>query len=155
MLAAFSFLSGLRAIRQVSRVILSIALGSTFLAGCYTAEFQAHPDYPGRRPLSVERTEIRETCSRAEGLFLGTLIIRNFQGDLGNPGFRRYIESEMEDRGANFACISHTRIEQQDAYQVQNKSMHSNRVQRGETLENKIGIVKLLLYYNPESEDAN
>lgn len=58
----------------------------------------------------------------------------------------------MEDRGANFACIGSTRIEEQELYQVQNKSMYSNKVQKGETLEKKIGIMKLQLYYDPSGE---
>lgn len=146
-----SFFSGC-AIKQVSRVALSLALGSIFLPGCYTAEFQPHPDYPGRRPLEIQKTELRESCFRPRGLFLGTLTIRNFQGDLSNPGFRSYIESEMEERGSNFACISSSRLENQELYQVQNKSMHSNKVQPGQSLEKKVGIMILHLYYDPVEE---
>ncbi|MBU44327.1 MAG: hypothetical protein CMN76_13990 [Spirochaetaceae bacterium] len=148
MLEPLSFFSELRGIRQVSTVTLSIALGSIFFSGCYTADFRPHPDYPGRRPLTVAETEIRETCFSPRGVFLGTLTIRNFQGDLSNPGFRSYIKSEMEDRGSNFACISNASVQTQELYQVQNKSMHSNKVQRGESLQKRVGIMELHLYYD-------
>ena len=139
-----------RAIRQVSTVTLSLALGSIFFSGCYTADFKPHPEYPGRRPVEVQSTELRESCFKPRGLFLGTLTIRNFQGDLSNPGFRSYIESEMEDRGSNFACISSSQMQEQELYRVQNKSMHSNKVQPGQSLEKKVGIMILHLYYDPD-----
>ncbi|MBI40144.1 MAG: hypothetical protein CMF59_11130 [Leptospiraceae bacterium] len=100
--------------------------------------------------MEVQSTELRESCFKPRGLFLGTLTIRNFQGDLSNPGFRSYIESEMEDRGSNFACISSSQMQEQELYRVQNKSMHSNKVQPGQSLEKKVGIMILHLYYDPD-----
>ncbi|MCB1167383.1 MAG: hypothetical protein KDK37_09060 [Leptospiraceae bacterium] len=134
---------------QRFRVILLICLGSIF-SSCYTAEFQPHPDYPGRRPLKVESSTLADSCYETRGQYLGTLLIRNFQGDLKNPGFRNYVLSEMEDHGANFGCVRSRSVSQEELYQVQNKSMHSNKVQTGEPLEKKVGTMEIRLYYDSE-----
>tara|TARA_B100001939_G_scaffold348052_1_gene372289 strand:+ start:24924 stop:25109 length:186 start_codon:yes stop_codon:yes gene_type:complete len=56
----------------------------------------------------------------------------------------------MEDRGSNFACISSSQLKEEEMFHVQNKSMHSNKVQPGQSIEKKVGIMILHLYYDPE-----
>lgn len=95
----------------------------------------------------MEQFRFDRSCPRLDsGLFLGKLIIRNFHGDFSDPGFKNFIESEMEDRGAPYGCLAGFYVKRQDTYQVSHSNPSAPGAAGARVYETGIGIATIEFY---------
>ena len=116
------------------------------LWACYSVEFFPEPDYPNLRRAHIEKVEI--TSFRPPKPFhkLGTLVFRDFTGDIRDESFIRKIESEAEKRGAEGAWIAYRALRRHTAYQTAARDRHRGQTMPTGSMGGSVGIVKVILF---------
>lgn len=127
-------------------IFLFCGLLSGLFSGCYTAEFQPHAEYPGRKLSNLSTSEI-EIVSRP-GPFdreLGVLIIRNYTGDPHSSEFRRYIIRQAKKHGANVAVISRISRDRRNLMHTDAMDSRGNRQSTG-GFESTVYSIRISFY---------
>jgi hypothetical protein len=120
-------------------------------ASCYTVEFKPVPDYPVLREVNTDEVVITYSYPGTDMEPLGTLLIRDFSGDLNDPQFLSYIKREARKRGAPGAWIQERRLSKVDSFHADHSGGRQNSIERNESrggtiLKTDLGIVSVLLF---------
>ncbi len=139
-----------------AKSVILLLFVAEFLTACYTAEFRPVPDYPVLREAKTESVEIVWSHPGQSAVILGSLIIRDFSGDLDDPAFLSYIKREARKRGASGAYISEKRMERVDSFLSdttgRRQTGYKNPARSQDLiLKTDIGIVTVLLFTKSRS----
>lgn len=85
--------------------ILFLHLVFLFLQSCYSTEFYPEPDYLVLRRDGIEDVDIVYARLQMPTRFVGTLVVREYSGELDDPPFLHMIRGEARKAGASIAWI--------------------------------------------------
>ncbi len=123
-----------------------------FLSSCYTVEFKPASDYPNLH-RNVNSDEVKILYGRPEGNldFLGTMIIRDFSGNIKDRAFKRWIRSEAASRGGSLLWVRSSAIHRERSIQINDGPIRPGarpHTPSPNDIRMNIGTVHALLY-NP------
>lgn len=134
-----------------SRKILSVLIVFSLFLSCYSVEFFPSDEYPNLRRTDTENVEILDFHPRYPYDILGTLVVRDFTGNIEDPNFRLLLEREARERGAEGIWIERKSLNRETLLRSQStSSRHPYGGGRGGTpageLTGKIGTVRAILF---------
>ncbi len=140
-------------------LFLIAALLLIFLNSCYSIEFIPEPDYANLRRADVSTVELRTTAPTRPVHRLGYLMVRDFSGNVDDPGFQSMLQSEIMNRGAEGGWIAeknmHSRPTMTTGSRASSQNPNAsaqNQVMETGTVSSDIGILKILLFNYKDSE---
>lgn len=127
------------------------------LAGCYSAEFYPVAGYPGMRDPGKVPIQLRLSPPEREYTELGTLVIRNYSGDLRDETFLAFLRSEIRKRGGHGGWVQDRRYHRQVHYQTQSTSARrpgAASVPGGE-IASQVAVIRIVIYILADGGEAS
>jgi hypothetical protein len=122
------------------------------ISSCYSVEFKPEADYPVLRETEVDKVFITWAYPGPNIVPIGTLLIRDFSGDISDPAFLTYIRRQARKYGAPGAYIQERRILNVDSIHTDYSGGRQNSISRngsgpqGNILKTDVGIVSVMLF---------
>jgi hypothetical protein len=133
-------------------------LAILFIGECYTYEFVREPDYPNYRKSNVENVVITYAMPSRDFVRLGTLIIRDFTGEIDDRSFINTVKKRSKELGAEGAWIRRKSLRDSVTYRsVPNNDtrpyVEQKYYQQGE-ISSQLGIVEIVLFNFNDDGDS-
>lgn len=114
---------------------------------CYSAEFFPVAEYPNLRGEFDAEPELRYTPPRRNHRELGSLLVRNYSGELRDETFQAFLKREIKKRGAQGGWINRRRYYNQVHYETGtvNRQRPGAVSPTGE-ISGRVGTITVILY---------